>query len=96
VDTFFATARLDRRWRTEAFEQLQLDMGLTPKGVRILRFVLPIGAGETLHEWDGTAAAARAIARDVGDNGGQTIVVERAAGSPCCWEVSDEHPRGTR
>lgn len=96
VATFFAIGGLDHRWRAEAFEQLQLDAGLTPRGVRILRFALPLGAGETLHEWDGTAATARAIARDVGDSGGRTIIIDRAAGSPCGWEPNDELPRGTR
>jgi hypothetical protein len=92
VGTFFATAGLDHRWRTEAFHQLQLDAGLTPGGIRILRFVLPLGAGESLHEWDGTTPTARAIARDTGDTAGRTIVVERAAGSPCGWEPSDKQP----
>ena len=37
-----------------------------------------------------------AIARDVGDSGGRTIIIDRAAGSPCGWEPNDELPRGTR
>jgi hypothetical protein len=89
VDSFFAAGGLDHRRRAEALTQLQLDLGHTAKGVRILRAVLPIGAGESLYEWDGTAAAARNIAFGVGESAGRTIVVERAAGSPCGWEHVD-------
>lgn len=96
VGTFFTAAGLDHCWKTEALNQLRLDLGLTAKGVRILRFLLPIGAGESWHEWDGTSGCARAIARDAGDNAGRTIVVERAAGTPSGWEPSAEPPRRGR
>jgi hypothetical protein len=89
VGSFFTAARLDYRRRDEALTQLQLNVGHTPKGVRILQAVLPIGAGEHLYEWDGTAAAARAIAVGAGESAGRTIIVDRAGGSPCGWEPPD-------
>jgi hypothetical protein len=89
VDNFFAAGGLDHRWRGEALDQLNLDLGHTPNGVRILRAVLPIAAGESLYEWDGTTAAAREIAIGAGESAGRTIVVERAAGSPCGWEFAN-------
>jgi len=86
VDAFLQSGGLDRRWRDEALAQLRIDLGHTPKGVRILRFVLPIAAGESLHEWDGDPNGARDTADGVGETAGRTITVERAAGSPCGWE----------
>jgi hypothetical protein len=89
VGRVFVAGRLDHRWRAEALTQLQLHLGHTATGVRIIRAVLPLGASESLYEWDGTAATARSIALGIGESAGRAIVVERAAGSPCGWEPVD-------
>jgi hypothetical protein len=89
IDSFFAAGGLDPRWRTEAGNQLQIDLGHTQEGVRILRLLLPIAAGESLYEWDGDAADAKEIAIGAGEAAGRTISIEREAGSPCGWEPVD-------
>jgi len=68
---------------------------VTPNTVPILRLILPIAAGESIHEWDGDPADARDVAIGTGESAGRTIAIERAAGSPCGWEPVDPEPDPT-
>lgn len=82
-------------------QQLLIDEGRTPFGVRILRVSLPLGEGRPAYEWDGTAAAADDIIDSMACVAGETIVDDRATmGLTTGWRPEfDEHlwlrPRGS-
>ena len=70
VRRFAARARLSDRLRDEAEEQLVLDQGLTAGGTRILRADLPLGCGQSWHEWDGSQEDADGIVDSMADTAG--------------------------
>jgi hypothetical protein len=89
VDTFLAEGGLDPAYRDEALTQVRLEVGTTPRGLRILRTVCPLATSNMETEWDGTADDAREIARTAGATAGATLVFERTDGVLTGWELDE-------
>lgn len=87
VDAFLAEGGLDPVHRDEALAQVRLEVGMTPRGVRILRTVCPLATSNMETEWDGTADDARDIASAAGATAGATLVFERTDGILTGWEL---------
>lgn len=89
VDAFLAEGGLDPAHRDEALAQVMLEVGMTPRGVGILRTVCPLGTSNMETEWDGTADAAREIVSTAGATAGRTLVSERTDGVLTGWELNE-------
>lgn len=89
VDAFLAEGGLDPVHRDEALAQVRLEVGRTPKGMRILRTVCPLGTSNMETEWDGTNDDARDIASTAGATAGATLVSERRDGVRTGWELDE-------
>jgi hypothetical protein len=89
VDAFLAEGGLDPVHREEALAQVMLEVGLSPRGVRILRAVCPLATSNMETEWDGTADDAREIASTAGTTAGSTLVFERTDGVLTGWELDE-------
>lgn len=90
VHAFLTEGGLDPAHRDEAMAQVRLEVGMTPRGVRILRTVCPLATSNMETERDGTADDARDIASTAGATAGSTLVFERSDGVLTGWEF-DEH-----
>jgi len=86
VDRFLAVAELSSSRRDEAMQQVSIEYGQTPEGVRIIRATLPLGEGRPEYGWDGTAAGAEEIIDSMADVAGHNVVAERALVGPTGWE----------
>ena len=53
---------------------------------RVLRLVLPLGAGTVEYEWDGSAAGAEWIVTEAATTAARTLKLERSSGSSTGWE----------
>ena len=89
VDAFLAEGGLDPAHRDDALAQVRLEVGFTPRGVRILRTVCPLATSNMETEWDGTADDAREIASTAGATAGSTLVFERTDGVLTGWELDE-------
>jgi hypothetical protein len=89
VDAFLVEGGLDPAYRDEALAQVRVEVGMTPKGVRILRAVCPLATSNMETEWDGTADDAREIASTAGATAGSTLVFERTDGVLTGWELDE-------
>ena len=90
VDGFLAEGGLDPVHRDEALAQVRLGVGMTPRGVQILRTVCPLATSNSETEWDGTADDAREIASTAGATAGSTLVSERTDGVLTGWELDND------
>jgi hypothetical protein len=89
VETFLSEGGLDPAHRDEALAQVRLEVGTTPRGLRILRTVCPLATSNMETEWDGTADDAREIASTAGATAGSTLVFERTDGLLTGWELDE-------
>jgi hypothetical protein len=79
------------QWRSR-LQQVSVEAGQTPKGVRILRATLPLGEGSPEYGWDGTAAGAEEIIDSMADVAGENVAAERAMVGPTGWEPQFDDP----
>jgi hypothetical protein len=86
VVRLLTAAGLSAAHRTEAFRQVRVEVGRTPKGAQILRVRLPLGEGEPEYEWDGSQQDAEQIIDSMADIAAESIVDDQFAGLPTGWE----------
>jgi hypothetical protein len=86
VDRFLRVGGLSPGRRDEALGELTIEHGLTPRGVHIIRVVLPIGCGHPEYEWDGTAEGARSIVDSMADVANDDVAADRSMWGPTGWE----------
>ncbi len=90
IDEFLRHGGLSADHKDEAKGALRLRRGVTPRGTLILGADLPLGAGHSEHEWDGSHAEALLIARDIGQTAGINVSHERDIFGPTGWEPEDD------
>jgi hypothetical protein len=90
IDEFLRHGGLSAHRKDEAGAALRLRRGVTPRGTLILGADLPLGAGHSEYEWDGSRAEALQIARDIGQTAGINISHERDIFGPTGWEPEDD------
>jgi hypothetical protein len=90
IDEFLRYGGLAAQWKDQALASLQLRRGVTPRGTLILGADLPLGVGQTEHEWDGSYAQALQIAVDIGQTAGIHVSHERNLFGPTGWEPEDD------
>lgn len=86
VDRFLARAGLSAIRREEALGQTTIELGVTPKGVRLLRVTLPLGAGHPENSWDGSSANAEAIVDAMAEHAAEDVVWDQENVGPTGWE----------
>lgn len=94
VDGFLLQARLSTTHREEALAGTGIDLGVTPKGVHIIRVTFPIGAGKKSTEWHGSAVDAEAIVDAMTERAAEDVVWDQDNFGPTGWEPEFDGPPG--
>ena len=86
AEAFIRSAGLSQKRLDQAANEVVFEVGATPKGVRVLRAHLPLGAGHPEYEWDGSPESAGEVAASMAETAGRTIVLEREEVGTTGWE----------